>query len=195
MGCGRNSSDDAHHHQQEGCVCEVVKTILKLQNQAVRNDCDNCGTSCFLEPLGGIVSPTRSHADTRVFMLFNKNGTIFNALFKEMNRNNKHSHGGDGNKGGDGKGGSHGKNENNFGLSPFFRVEDVFGDCCATLRVIAPVDEDGKVIEVIDEDGMFDLDKFKKVEDFEKTDNCLTVDLNFFVGIQCIADVDLDICK
>lgn len=194
MGCGRDCSDKSHHEggHHEGCVCEVVKTILDLQNKATRQDCDNCGTSCFLEPLGGITSPARSHADTRVFMLLNKNGTPFTALFKE-NRNNKD--GRDGRNNNSNKDGKDNNKNNMFALSPFFRVEDVFGDCCATLRVIAPVDENGKVLEVIDENGELDLQEFKKIDDFVKTDNCLTVDLNFFAGIQCIADVDLNICK
>lgn len=96
-----------------------------------------------------------------------------------------------------------------FHFSPFFRVEDVFGDCCATLRVLAPVDEDGEVVDVFNgngdgkgghnhgnnNDGNLDLDELEDVVDFEKTDSCLTVDLAAFVAIQCIADVDLDICR
>lgn len=200
MGCGRNNFEGTSHN--EGCVCEVVKTILKLQNHVVRHDCDDCGTSCFLEPLGGLKNHSRNHADTRVFMLLNRDGTPFKAFFKEDNNNKKDGKGKDGKDGKDGK-----KNNDMFHYSPFFRVEDVFGECCATLRVLAPVDENGDVVDVFNGNGgggkqnnnnncgELDLDELEDVVDFEKTDSCLTVDLEAFVGIQCIADVDLNICK
>ncbi|SOB91754.1 spore coat protein Z [Ureibacillus xyleni] len=191
MGCGRNNVEGTSH--REGCVCEVVKTILKLQNHVVRHDCDECGTSCFLEPLGGLVNHTRNQADTRVFMLLNKDGTPFKAFFKEKDDNNGKGKGKG--KGNDGKGDGKKDKDNELHFSPFFRVEDVFGDCCATLRVVAPVDENGDVVDVFDENGNFDLMEFDDVEDYEKTDSCLTVDLEAFVAIQCIADVDLNICK
>ena len=78
MGCGRVSSGGS---STTGCVCEVVRAILDIQNQAVQDDCSSCTTNCFLEPLGGIVSPARSSADTRVFTLLTKCGSPFMANF------------------------------------------------------------------------------------------------------------------
>lgn len=175
MGCGRNnfessSSHGNHHGHKDGCVCEVVKTILAIQNEAVNDECDTCTTSCFLEPLGGIVSPARSTADTRVFMLLTKTGAPFFAHFKKDNCDE-------------------------YCTSVFFRVEDVFDDCCATLRVLLPLDENGDIVDLLneDEDGI-SLRALCEVVDYDRTESCITVDLDCFCGVQCVADVDLGIC-
>lgn len=204
MGCGKNNVGGAS--EEKGCVCEVVKTILELQNRAVRHhhhhhDCDSCGTSCFVEPLGGIKHPARQ-VDTRVFMLLNKDGSPFNVIAQVDNGDGKGK--GNNNKNGNNKDGKDGKNNNNVGnfvMTPFFRVEDVFGDCCATLRALAPIgDEDGQdgnngdVLNVFDENGLLDPGAFDDIEDFERTDTCVTVDLERFTAVQCVADVNLNIC-
>lgn len=166
MGCGKNkfeSSSRENMVSDAGCICEVVQTILSLQNQAVRND-DTCGSSCFIEPIGGLTK--HGHADTRVFMLLDHLGRPFKvvARFNDC-----------------------------YTYTPFFRVEDVFGDCCATLRCIVAVDEDGAV-DLFDEDpNVMNPDAFEDIEKFKKTETCVTVDLNNFTAIQCIADVDLNI--
>ena len=222
MGCGRNkdeSSSSSHHERRhnEGCVCEVVKTILELQNRARRHnhhDCDSCGTSCFVEPLGGIKHQARN-ADTRVFMLLNKDGSPFTVVAKEdMDKRDDRRDGRDGKDGKDGKDGRN-RNGNRFFTTPFFRVEDVFGDCCATLRALAPIgdnegkgkdrgrngnrgrrrDHDDDIIDDVVENGELNPDAFEDIEDFEKTETCVTVDLENFTAVQCIADVDLDVCK
>ena len=207
MGCGKNNVGGAS--EEKGCVCEVVKTILELQNRAVRHhhDCDSCGTSCFVEPLGGIKHQVRN-ADTRVFMLLNKDGTPFNVIAQVDNDDNgrrgDHDHNDK-----DDKGGRDRRNNNNCVMTPFFRVEDVFGDCCATLRALAPIgdgegrggrggggrDDNGDVLNVFDKNGFLDPDVFCAIEDFEKTETCVTVDLERFAAVQCIADVDLNICR
>jgi hypothetical protein len=181
MGCGRKSESSSFHgdkHMDRGCICEVVKSILKIQNAAVRHENDECGTSCFLEPLGGL-SHRQKHADTRVFMLLDNLGKPFKVVARK------------------------GKE---FFFTPFFRVEDVFGDCCATLRALAPVSGYGgdleehvavesDIVEVVDEDtDNLIPEEFEDIKRFVKTDTCVTVDLNNFTAIQCIADVDLNIC-
>lgn len=177
MGCGRKKCESSSSHngqiggrQQRGCVCEVVKSILKIQNEAVRHDCDTCGTSCFLEPLGGLGSPSRSNADTRVFMLLDKHGKPLKSLFMAK--------------------------DGCFHFTPFFRVEDVFG-CCATLRAIAPLENDKDVVDDVVNDNTDNLNphKFNKICFFKKTDSCITVELDDFTAVQCIADVDLNVCK
>jgi len=212
MGCGRNNVEGTSDRHDKGCVCEVVKTILELQNRARRHnhhDCDSCGTSCFVEPLGGIKHQAR-HADTRVFMLLNKDGSPFTVVAK-ADMDNDRKDGRDGKDGKDGKGGKDGKNNNNFFVTPFFRVEDIFGDCCATLRALAPIgdnnhnhgggggggkgkDNNGIVDDVV-QNGELNPEAFDDIDDFEKTETCVTVDLNNFTAVQCIADVDLDVCK
>jgi len=167
MGCGRENISSGSHG---GCVCEVVRAILDIQNQAVRNDCSTCTTNCFLEPLGGIVSPARSAADTRVFTLSTKKGTPFIASFSS-------------------------EEFNTHCASIFFRVEDIFDDCCATLRVLVPLDDRGCEVDILNEEGTaVNLRRVCDVVDFAASDSCITVDLTCFCAVQCIADVDLDLC-
>ena len=166
MGCGNTNSDRSNK-----CVCEVVRAILEIQNQAVDNECSTCTTNCFLEPLGGIVSPARPSADTRVFTLSTKTGVPFIATFSS-------------------------EDFHNVCISVFFRVEDVFDDCCATLRVLVPLDDKGHAVELVQGDNTaISLNALCDVVDFAPSDSCITVDLDCFCAVQCIADVDLDICN
>lgn len=171
MGCGRKHFESSSHHgrRHEGCICEVVETILELQNHVVEDDDDTCGTSCFLEPLGGINNKNRrNHADTRVFMLLTEDGSPFKVMFCDK--------------------------EYGWYKTPFFRVEDMFGDCCATLRAIAPTSEAYEPISAVDGETL-DAGAMMDCYHFKKTDTCVTVDLSRFAGIQCIADVNLHINK
>lgn len=171
MGCGKHTNSTSPT-RSNGCVCDVVRAILNIQNQAVRDECSPCTANCFLEPLGGIVSPTaRRNADTRVFMLLTKDGTPFKAFFNSQN-------------------------DSDYCTSVFFRVEDMFDDCCATLRVLEPEDDNGDTVNLLSCDGCcIDMCKICEVTNWGKTDNCITVDLSCFCAVQCIADVDLDICN
>jgi len=172
MGCGResSSSNSGVSPVKSNCVCDVVRAILDIQTQGVREECE-CPTNCFLEPLGGLVSPTKQHADTRVFMLLTKDGTPFKAFFRE----------------------SGGSDCSCF--SVFFRVEDVFDGCCATLRVLEPLTHDNHEVTLIADHGSeLDLRNICKVRKFAATNSCITVDLNCFCGVQCIKDVFLGVC-
>lgn len=171
MGCGRKHFESSSHHgrRHEGCICEVVETILELQNHVVKDDDDTCGTSCFLEPLGGINNKNRrNHADTRVFMLLTEDGSPFKVMFCDK--------------------------EYGWYKTPFFRVEDMFGDCCATLRAIASTSQAYEPISAVDGETL-DAGAMMDCYHFKKTDTCVTVDLSRFAGIQCIADVNLHINK
>ncbi|WP_335869932.1 CotY/CotZ family spore coat protein [Bacillus sp. 2205SS5-2] len=156
MSCG-------HKDRGESCVCEVLRAIKDIQDNAVDDDCLECTTNCFLEPLGNLAAPTRRpNADTRVFTLTLKDGDLFKGLYRRNFRDECIS-----------------------GKSVFFRVEDVFDNCCATLRVLVAVDLE----KHCDHKGdLCDIDTFIR------TNNCITVDLSCFCAVQCIADVDLDIC-
>ena len=166
MGCGRSNDVGS-----SGCVCEVVRAILDIQNQATDDDCSTCTTNCFLEPLGGIVSPARPSADTRVFTLSTKDGTPFLATFSS-------------------------DEFHDVCISVFFRVEDVFDGCCATLRVLVPLDKDWDPVELVNgDDSKISLSALCDVKNFRASDSCITVDLDCFCAVQCIADVDLDICN
>lgn len=171
MGCGRESTSNAPINESRGCVCEVVRAILDIQNQAVNDDCSSCTTNCFLEPLGGIVSPARTSVDTRVFTLLNKDGSPFMANF------------------------SNGESDC-ICTSIYFRVEDVFSDCCATLRVLIPENDGGKAVDILNDEGTkYNFRSACSVVGFEASESCITVDLSCFCAVQCIADVDLGICN
>lgn len=170
MGCSRESTSEGKH-SSSGCVCEVVRAILDIQNEAVQDECSSCTTNCFLEPLGGIVSPARSSADTRVFTLLNKNGQPFLAHFST-------------------------DESTDICTSIYFRVEDVFSNCCATLRVLVPLNDNEHIVDLLSHDGTkFNFRAACDVTDFAASDSCITVDLECFCAVQCIADVNLGICN
>lgn len=151
------------------CVCEVVRAIKDIQDTAVEPECQEC-TSCFTEPLGSLVSPaSRNPVDTRVFVLSDAQGNPFHAFFSD---------------------------ENNACVSIFFRVEDVFDNCCATLRVLVPGKKEGNNFVPVNlaPNGKLDLSQVCKVDRFRASNDCVTVDLKCFCAVQCIADVNLGIC-
>jgi hypothetical protein len=167
MGCGKSRHDRDH----EGCVCQVVRAIKDIQDNAVEEECQPC-TSCFNEPLGSLVSPVRETVDTRVFVLKTKDGSPFHAFFN---------------------------NDDNACVSIYFRVEDVFDNCCATLRVLVPGRREGTNFVPVnlvncDDKCCINLAKHCQVTAFMASNDCVTVDLNCFCAIQCIADVNLGIC-
>jgi hypothetical protein len=162
MGCGK-------HDNHTGCVCEVVQAIKEIQDNAVEetNECN----SCFLEPLGAIGDKPKKHqhkADTRVFVLKTADGSPFHAFFRS--------------------------DHDCPCVSIFFRVEDIFENCCAVLRVLRPIKKTGptteETLDIVD-DCCIDLSKICKLDDFEATEDCVTVDLSCFCAIQCIDDVFL----
>lgn len=171
MGCGTDNSVAGSRNR--GCVCEVLRAIKDIQDIESNEDCDTCATSCFMEPLGGIVSPTRRRrpVDTRVFMLLTKNGDPFKAFFRDDDCPDTDC------------------------FSVFFRVEEIFGNCCATLRVLEPLKKDKSEVDLLDSTKTtINLQKICSVRKFRKTDSCITVDLSCFCGVQCVDDVFLDIC-
>ena len=80
-------------------------------------------------------------------------------------------------------------------ISVFFRVEDIFDGCCATLRVLEPLDAQRNEVDLLNDCGTkIDLRKLCKVRNFRLTGSCITVDLNCFCAIECVADVFLNVC-
>lgn len=171
MGCGKGDNVDHDRHSTH-CVCDVLRAIKDIQDNGADEECRSCTTSCFMEPLGGISKPgKRNPVDTRVFMLLTKNGDPFKAFFRDGDCHDRDC------------------------FSVFFRVEEVFGNCCATLRVLEPLKHDKKEADLLDDKGTtLDLRKICAVRKFRATESCLTVDLSCFCGVQCIDDVFLNIC-
>lgn len=173
MGCKKCEHGTGNVSHGKGCVCEVLRAIKEIQDIGSQDDCGTCTTSCFMEPLGGITSPARRHPiDTRVFMLLTKNGDPFKAYYRD-----RHHH------------------HNSGCYSVYFRVEEIFDNCCATLRVLKPVKHKGEVVDLVDcTHTTIDLKKVCETRHYKATDSCITVDLSCFCGVQCIDDVFLDIC-
>ena len=171
------------------CVCEVVRAIKHIQDIAEEEEeCFGCPSNCFIEPLGDLVSRNkRNRADTRVFVLKTADGSPFHSFFMPFH--------------------CHGKNDDSSCVSIFHRVEEIFDNCCATLRVLRPIghrhhehyDEEEhyhprKETINLAKDCCIDLNQVCKVTDFESTGSCITVDLRRFSAVQCIRDVYLGIC-
>ncbi|WP_100330605.1 CotY/CotZ family spore coat protein [Bacillus xiapuensis] len=154
-----------------GCVCEVVRAIKDIQDQTMGEECLEC-KDCFIEPLGDLAGTRRRNADTRVFTLTTKEGNPFFAFFGPIDDPN---------------------HCDDVCVSIFFRVEDVFDNCCARLRVLVPLNEDRDPVDITN-DCCVDLSKVCRVRNFRATRSCITVDLNCFCAVQCIKDVDLNIC-
>ncbi|OKL35213.1 CotY/CotZ family spore coat protein [Domibacillus mangrovi] len=179
MGCNKHRDDfdneDRRHHS-ECCVCEVVRAIRDIQDSIEDEDCRDC-KDCFAEPLGDLDGrrPRRRNADTRVFTLTTKKGKPFFAFFNPAETDDD----------------DHCKTGC---VSIYFRVEDVFDSSCARLRVLLPLDHHFEPVNLAD-DGDIDLKKVCKVQHFAKTRSCVTVDLNEFLAVQCIKDVDLNVCR
>ncbi|MBM4764264.1 CotY/CotZ family spore coat protein [Bacillus sp. B15-48] len=155
-------------HAKNGCVCDVVRAILDIQENI--QDDFSCGSNCFAEPLGAIRPQAKNKVNTRVFVLKDVDGTPFHAFFKGCE---------------------------DACVSIYFRVEEVFDNCCATLRVLKPLGDDDYPVDLTGDKKdkcCIDLSKVCLVEDFEATHDCVTVDLSCFCAIQCIEDVYLDLC-
>lgn len=181
MGCGRNE-EVGDVRRNDNCICEVVRAIKRVQDIRDDLDCDDCRTDCFLTPLGSLVSPARQRANTRVFMLLDEKGNPFKAMFKrrrrfEMNDSAPAS--------------EQGRHECATCFSIFFRVQNIFDNCCATIQVLEPRDARGRKVDLF-KDGKLDLDAVCEVENFEATGTCVTVDLKCFCAIQCVKDVFID---
>jgi spore coat protein Z len=173
MGCGKNHDNDVlGTTNHRGCVCEVVRAIKDIQDAVQEEENCECPKNCFLEPLGSLVSPShhKPHADTRVFVLKTADGSPFHAFFKSHDCSC---------------------------VSIFFRVEEIFDNCCATLRVLRPINKEGGKKNTLDmvKGCCIDLQSFCELDGFESTDDCITVDLNCFCAVQCIADVYLGVCE
>ena len=189
MGCGKRD-DVGGVRDHEGCICEVVRAIKRVQDIRDDFDCDDCKNDCFTTPLGALVSPSRNRANTRVFMLLTDDGDPVKAMFKRDRRNRDRDR--DRDRGSNSLQSHDKHNHDDAGcFSVFFRVQNIFDNCCASLQVLEPRDAWGKKVNLF-KHGKLDFDEICKVERFEATGSCITVDLKCFCGIQCIKDVFID---
>ncbi|CAM3098311.1 CotY/CotZ family spore coat protein [Filibacter tadaridae] len=174
MGCGKNEGIEDTKRRHD-CICEVVRFIKRVQDIGTDDDCIECETDCFMAPLGSMVSPVRNQINTRAFMLLDKQGDAFKTLYKKTLPT-----------------GSPTPNPR-CGYSVFFRVQNIFDGCCATLQVLEPQRLDGTPVDIYC-DGHLNPNLLCEVKKFGKTDTCITVDLDCFCGIQCVMDTFIDFC-
>lgn len=183
MGCGRNDEvGGARRHDH--CICEVVRAIKRVQDIREDRDCDDCAIDCFLTPLGGLVSPSRQRANTRVFMLLDEKGNPFKAMFTQGRRRRRRPNAA-------AEAEQARECAHNSCFSVFFRVQNIFDNCCATLQVLEPLNEHGRRVDLF-KHGKLDLDAVCEAVRFEATGVCITVDLKCFCGIQCVTDTFID---
>ncbi len=184
MGCGRNEEvREVRNH--ENCVSEVVRAIKRIQELREERDCEDCRTDCFLTPLGAL-GPNRRRANTRVFTLSTDDGDLFKAFFRRGRRDRENEF--ENERVQEREHERDCENENCF--SVFFRVQNVFDNGCATLEVLEPLDERGRRVKLF-KNGKLDFEAFCRVERFERTSSCITVDLKCFCAVQCVKDVHL----
>jgi hypothetical protein len=190
MGCGRNEDIvDNRRPEHDNCICEVVRAIRRIQDLREDFDCDDCTTDCFLTPLGTL-SPNRLRANTRVFTLSTDDGDLFKGFFRRRRRDRDRENERESLSTNHNERDRERERENENCFSVFFRVQNVFDNCCATLEVLEPRDERGRRVNLF-KNGKLDLEEFCRVERFERTNSCITVDLKCFCGIQCVKDVRL----
>lgn len=115
--CGDKKDFTAGSSSFDHCLCDVIRTIKDIQD-AGTDECMGCN-DCFMEPLGGLVSPgRRSPVDTRVISLLTKDGSAFKVSTAHCPRYCKESY---------------------SGQTCFFRIERIIGKCCVTLRALEKV--------------------------------------------------------
>jgi spore coat protein Z len=164
-GSGSASGSKSKHScgscSSNSCVCDVVCFINDLQDCASANCCSN---GCDLPFLGA--NPSLPIANTRPFLLLNKDGTPFSAFFSTTG------------------GGTTAPSR-----TWIFRVESIDG-CCAVLRALA-VSVGGVVVHPTNPGEALATFLNDPASSLVSTNTCITVDLCCFCGIQCLRDVAL----
>jgi hypothetical protein len=161
--CGKKDFDSSSF---DHCLCDVVKAVKHIQDAGTDDHCDDCPTSCFIKPLGGLASPTSFN--TRVIQLLTKTGDPFT-----VNKPNCMATGA--------CGGADVADESPADPAvpingPFtcFRIEKIIGECCVLLRAVVKKPAPGGYV-------------------WKATNLCITVDIRCFCGIICVADAHVDL--
>jgi len=169
MGCSKKDS----------CICEILRAVKDIQDAAVE-ECV-CPTNCLLEPLGGLGANNNHYYDTRVIVLKTADGSPFHAFYKSITP----------------PAAGAGTTGSTPCVSIYFRVEEVYDNCCALLRVLEPTGSDTQpvnlVCDLVDK-CCIALNKTCDVVDFNLTNDCITVDLSCFCAVQCIKDTYVGAC-
>lgn len=161
-------------HYDEHCVCDIVKNIVKAQDEAA--NMYSCPTSCNrsihqLLSQGNNNGPQNS---TIPFILYCKDSCkpfVGSGVSRISN-----------------------DNEPFFECveSPVFRAKKFVkrNNCCVRLELLLPVSEGCKVLHCDDTSVCSFFSREHPVTDFLATGICLTVDLNNFFAITCLDAID-----
>ncbi|UNP77450.1 spore coat protein [Bacillus nitratireducens] len=138
-----------------------VADVVKFINELQDCSTSTCGSGCEIPFLGAHNSA--SVANTRPFILYTKIGTPFETFAPGANPNCK---------------------------SQIFRVESVDEDSCAVLRALTVVDP---TVPNTPTPPVLTTCNFlnESTTTLRATPTCITVDLSYFCGIQCLRDVSI----
>lgn len=109
--CGDKKDFTAGSSSFDHCLCDVIKAVKHIQDAGTDDNCEDCPTSCFTKPLGGLASPTAFN--TRVINLLTKDGTPFKVYKPDCTKSGTPTY-----------------------SFTCFRVEKIIGDCCVMLRAV-----------------------------------------------------------
>lgn len=173
MGKHRCRENTRSERVSDDCVCNTVRRIVDVQDEAGGNgnDCAGCDRSIH-QLLSGNAGPVNT---TIPFILF-CDGTceafVGSGVYQSSTGYNR---------------------KNFFGCveSPIFRAKQFVkgSNCCVRLELLVPVTE-GCDVPVCPMDTISTVCPFFPTDDpitgFQATGICLTIDLNHFVGITCL---------
>lgn len=199
MSCGRGSCGNVGgSFDNEECVKDVVRRIIKAQRRAVEAEEDTCLTSCD-QSIGELISPfeenrRRLRHNTIPFILYCKH--TCKPFIGSGVRRERH--------------GRDGRHVFVCEESPIFRVKNFMGsnEDCVRLEILLPVehhghrehDRHGDQSELSGKEerhhhghskdckGSTVCDFFpdRRIRDFRATGICITVDLDCFCAISCL---------
>ncbi|ASN04421.1 CotY/CotZ family spore coat protein [Virgibacillus necropolis] len=172
MGCYKEGEMIKPKHSSDDCVCDVVRNIVKAQDQVADNI---CSSSCYrsIQQLRGKGNGLQN--TTIPFILY-CSGTckpfIGSGVFQAPLDTNA---------------------ETFFGCieTPIFRAKQFVenNDCCVKLELLLPISE-GYQVKSYHMDNVSKVCSFfsedDPVTDFMATGICLTVNLEHFLGITCL---------
>ena len=158
----------------EECVCDIVQSIVAAQDAVADNN--NCCTSSCEQSIEQLLSPqaTTPTANTTIpFILYCKDCEPFigSGVFQDELGNSGNTF---------------------FGCveTPIFRAKSFLegSDCCVRLELLLPVTQGGSAPGPANRD-VCSYFPGNSIRNFQATGICLTVDLNCFCGITCLAPI------
>ncbi|TLS35359.1 CotY/CotZ family spore coat protein [Pseudalkalibacillus caeni] len=155
-----------------GCVCDVLTQVLAAQEET---QAAGCTQGCF----ESIISPTEVGPETIPFMLKGKDNSLHFELGFPTDREG---------------------NITECFATIFFRINEVFDNCCATIELLAAYEggdlvplfgpgnsPTGNTTRAINIDPLCSSNQGAGFDTLVRTGVCAQVDLNCFCGVQCLS--------